>query len=35
MSGPVPLPNPSTPFDMVKFMHMTASYDLKQSVSTG
>ena len=30
MSGPVPLPNPPTPFDMIEFMHTTASFDLNK-----
>jgi hypothetical protein len=30
MSGPVPVPNPPTPFDMKEFMHTTASFDLKK-----
>jgi hypothetical protein len=30
MSGLVPPPNPPPPFDMVDFMHMSSSYDLKK-----
>ena len=30
MSGLVPPPNPPPPFDMVYFMHMSASYDMNK-----
>ena len=35
ISGPVPLPNPPPPFNMVGFMHSTASYDLNQVFRLG
>ena len=35
ISGPVPLPNPPPPFNMVEFMHSTASYDLNQVFRLG